>query len=106
MVRRAFPVFDAVAPVVRELLVAREGLPARLADNDRRRRAALELVSHHVPDANPTTMRRLAAVVQLLTSASAWQTMRDYWDLDGAEAAEASAIAINRLLAAATRKGP
>ena len=103
MVRRAFPVFDEVAPVIRELLVAREGLPARLADNDRRRRAALELVRHHVADTDPTTARRLAAVVQLLTSAAAWQTMRDYWELDGAEAAEASAIAIDLLLAAAAR---
>jgi AcrR family transcriptional regulator len=106
MVRRAFPMFDEVAPVVRELLVAREGLPARLADNDRRRRATLELVRHHVVDADPTTVRRLAAVVQLLTSAGAWQSMRDYWELDGVEAAEASALAIDLLLSAAARSAP
>ena len=106
MVRRVFPVFDEVAPVVRELLVARDGLPARLADNDERRRASLELVRHHVSDADPTTVRRLAAVIQLLTSAAAWQSMRDYWELDGAESAEASAMAIDLVLAAASRKGP
>jgi len=105
LVRRAFPTFDEVAPVVRELLVAREGLPARLADNDRRQRAALDLVRHHVRKADPTTARRLAAVVQLLTSAAAWQSMRDYWQFDGAEAAEASALAIDLLLSAASRKG-
>ncbi len=103
LVRRTFPVFDEVAPVIRELLTSREGLPARLADNEQRRQAALDLVAHHVPAADPTTAARLAAVVQLLTSAAAWQTMRDYWDLDGAEAAEASALAIQLLLTAAAR---
>jgi AcrR family transcriptional regulator len=101
MVRRAFTVFDEVAPVVRELLAAREGLPARLADNDRRQRAALDVVRHHVPNSDPTTARRLAAVVQLLTSAAAWQTMRDYWEFDGPEAAEASAMAVDLLLRSA-----
>jgi AcrR family transcriptional regulator len=110
LVRRAFPVFDEVAPVVRELLVAREGHPARLADNADRQAAALALVAHHVPRADATTSRRLAAVVQLLTSAAAWQALRDYWDLDGPEAAEASALAIELLLTAAassstTKKG-
>jgi AcrR family transcriptional regulator len=105
LVRRAFPTFDEVAPVVRELLVDGEGLPARLADNDRRQRAALDLVRHHVRKADPTTVRRLAAVVQLLTSAAAWQSMRDYWQFDGAEAAEASALAVDLLLSAASQKG-
>jgi AcrR family transcriptional regulator len=106
LVRRAFPTFDEVAPVVRELLVAREGLPARLADNDRRQRAALDLVRHHLPTADKATARRLAAVVQLLTSAAAWQSMRDYWQFDGAEAAEASALAIALLLSVTPPKGP
>jgi AcrR family transcriptional regulator len=103
LVRRAFPVFDEVAPVVRELLAATEGLPARLADNEQRRRAALDLVRHDLAGVDSTTARRLAAVVQLLTSAAAWQTMRDYWDFDGAEAAEASALAIVLLLSGAKR---
>lgn len=104
LVRHAFPVFDEVAPVMRELLTAREGLPARLADNEQRQRAALDLVHHHVPTADATTAHRLAAIVQLLTSAAAWQTMRDYWEFDGAEAAEASAMAIDLLLAAAAAR--
>jgi AcrR family transcriptional regulator len=101
LVRRAFPVFDEVAPIMRELLAAHDGLPARLTDNDQRQRAALDLVAHHAPDVDPTTARHLAAIVQLLTSAAAWQTMRDYWDFDGRQAAEASALAINLLLGGA-----
>lgn len=100
-VRRAFPAFDEMAPVIRELLLAPEGLAARLSDNEARRRAAVEVVRHAAPDVDSTTRRRLAAVIQLLTSAAAWQGLRDYWDLDGTEAAEASALAIELLLDAA-----
>ena len=97
--------FDRLAPVIRELLIDPEGLPARLTDNDDRQRAALGIVRNEVPDLDDTTTRRLAAVVQLLTSAAAWQTMRDYWDFDGAEAAAASNLALDLLLTAASSKG-
>jgi AcrR family transcriptional regulator len=106
LVRRAFPVFDEVAPMMRELLASRDGLPARLTDNEQRQRAALDLVAHQVPDVDPTTARRLAAIVQLLISAAAWQTMRDYWGFDGPQAAEASALAINLLLGGAEHSAP
>jgi AcrR family transcriptional regulator len=104
-VRRTFPVFDELAPIVRELLLAPEGLDARLADNDRRRRAALAVVRNDAPGVDRVTARRVAAVVQLLSSAAAWQALRDYWDLDGAEAAETSALAIELLLGGAARRG-
>ena len=45
-----------------------------------------------------TSARRLAALLQLLTTASTWQTLRDYWDMDGSEAAEAAALAVELLL--------
>lgn len=102
LVRRTFPAFDEMAPVIRELLVAPAGLAARLADNDDRRRAAVAVVRHDAPGLDATTTCRLAAVIQLLTSAAAWQALRDYWDLDGADAAAASALAIELLLAAAS----
>lgn len=98
VVRRAFPTFDELAPVIRELLAAPEGLTARLADNADRRRSAVALVRAERPDLEPRAARRLAAVVQLLGSAAAWQGLRDYWELDGKEAAEACALAIDLLL--------
>lgn len=36
----------------------------------------------------------MAATVQLLTAAATWQTLRDYWDMDGEEAAETAALAL------------
>lgn len=98
LVRRAFPGFDEVAAVVRELLAAPEGLAVRVADRPERHRAATALVRTEAPGLGRVTERRVAAAVQLLTSAGAWQTLRDYWDMDGVEAGETAALAIDLLL--------
>ncbi|MBL7497376.1 helix-turn-helix transcriptional regulator [Frankia sp. CNm7] len=98
LVRRVFAGFDEIAPVVRELLRAPEGLFARLSDNDRRRRAARGVVDREAPGLDEASARRVAAVVQVLTAAATWQTLRDYWDVDGVEAGEAAALAIQLLL--------
>jgi hypothetical protein len=37
----------------------------------------------------------------LLTAAATWQTLHDYWDMDGEEAGETAALAIELLLAGA-----
>jgi AcrR family transcriptional regulator len=109
LVRRAFPGFDEVAPVVHELLVAPEGLMARLSDIERRRAAAVALARREAPGLDGADTRRLAAIAQLLTAAATWQGLRDYWGMDGAEAAEASALALDLLFAGArarTGAGP
>jgi len=101
LVRQLFPSFDEVAPVVREVLMSPEGLAARLDDNDERRAAALAVVDDEAGGLDEATARRVAAVVQLLTSAAAWQALRDYWDMDGAESAETVAVGLTMLLAGA-----
>ncbi len=60
-----------------------------------------ELVRHEAPGLDRTTARRVAAVVQLLTTVSTWQTLTQYWDMDGDEAAETAALAIELVLDAA-----
>jgi AcrR family transcriptional regulator len=104
LVRRSFPAFDELAPIVRSLLLAPEGLAARLSTNEQRRRAAVEVVRHEAPGLDERTTVRLAAVTQLLSSAAAWQALHDYWGFDGDEAAETSALAIELLLTAAGRR--
>jgi AcrR family transcriptional regulator len=101
MVRRVFPGFDEIAPVIRELLVAHEGLDARLSNAESRRRAAVDLVRHEAPGLDRVTTRRIAAVTQVLTAASTWQTLRDYWSMDGEEGAETAALALELVLEAA-----
>jgi AcrR family transcriptional regulator len=101
LVRLVFPGFDSLAAVVRELLTAPEGRLARLAANPARQRAALALVEHEAAGLAPAEARRVAAVMQLLTAASTWQALRDYWGMDGAEAAEAAVLASELMLAGA-----
>ena len=101
LVRRVFAGFDEMAPIIRELLIAPEGRAARLSVNPARQRAALELIRREAPGLDGASQRRVAAVVQLLTSATAWQGLREYWGLDGKEAAEASALALELMLAGA-----
>ena len=98
LVRRVFPGFDEIAPVVRELLIAPEGRVARLADADERRAAAEAVVAHEVPGLDRATAHWVAAAVQLLTTAATWNSLRDYWDMDGNEAAETAALALDLLL--------
>ena len=108
LVRRVFPGFDEIAPVIRELLIAPEARPARLSSAAERRRVALAMVDDEVPDLDQATRRRLAAALQLMTTAGTWQTLRDYWGMDGDEAAETAALAIDLLVrgARARRRRP
>jgi AcrR family transcriptional regulator len=105
LVRRCFPGFDALAPVVRELLLAPDGQVARLQNKSTRQRASLGLVRREAPKLAAADSRRLAAVLQLLSQAATWHALREYWDMDGAEAAEASALAIELLLEGARQRG-
>ena len=98
LARRVFPGFDEIAPVIVELLIAPEGRLARLAEKSARQRASLAVVRHELGSSDSASGRRLAALLQLLTTAATWQTLRDYWDMDGAEAAETVALAVELLL--------
>jgi AcrR family transcriptional regulator len=101
LVRVVFAGFDELAPVIHALLVAPEGRAARLSVNSARKRAALEVVRRQAPELDAASLRRIAAVVQLLTSAATWQSLREYWGMDGKEAAEASALGLELILAGA-----
>jgi AcrR family transcriptional regulator len=101
LVRKVFPGFDEIAPVIKELLIAPEGLLARRTQLDKRRRAAIDVVRHEAPQLDRVATRRVAAALQLLTTAATWQTLRDYWDMNGQEAGETAALAIELLLAGA-----
>lgn len=101
LVRTAHPGFERLAPVIRELLASKDGLAVRLTANDRRRESALTAVRSAAPGLDAGDDQRVAAALQLLTSAAAWQTLHDYWGMDGEEAGETAALAIELLLAGA-----
>ena len=99
--RRAFPRFDAEAEVMRGMLLSEQGRAMTLAANDKRKLAIRAAVRDGAGDLLEPQATQLAAAVQLLQSATAWLTMREYWGLSGAEAGEAAALAIETLLDAA-----
>jgi AcrR family transcriptional regulator len=98
MVQQVFPGFDMVAPIVDELLSSPEGRRARLESIEQRRTAARAVVADARPDLDNDAARDIAAVVQVLGSAAVWRALRDFWDLDGAQAATAVTTAIDALL--------
>lgn len=73
-----------------------------------RRQAAIEVVRNEVPGLDRDLTERVAAAVQVLTVAATWQSLHEYWDLDGQGAAETVALAIQLVLegARARAEGP
>jgi AcrR family transcriptional regulator len=101
MVQRVFPGFDSVRPVIEELLRTPEGRRARLAALAERRAAAEAVVADRAPHIDLERRHQLAAVIQILGTATTWQALHDFWGLDGDAAAAAVTTAIDLLLDAA-----
>lgn len=99
--RRAFPKFDEEATIMRGMVLSEQGRAMTLAANQKRMQAIRAAVRDGAGDLPEPQATRLAATVQLLQSATAWLTMREYWGLSGEEAGEAAAQAIEALFAAA-----
>jgi AcrR family transcriptional regulator len=103
--RTVFPGFDAAEGVMRASLHSRGGREMRLARREQRRAAFRAALAPLLATLAPAEARRFEAVVQVLYSAAAWETFRDYAGMDGAEAGETAAWALETL-AAALRAGP
>lgn len=95
---RLFPRFDHEAGLIRASISSQAGLEVRLSANDERRAAMLACVRDALPEMGDAASRRRAAILQLIDSAYAWAALKDFWDLDGAEAGYAAAEAIAILL--------
>lgn len=96
-----FAALDSIGPIVRAAHASGAAREMRLQANDERQaafRTALADVQANLP---PDRARQLEAAVQLLFSATAWMTMKDTWNLDGRQAGEAAAWAIDALIRAA-----
>ncbi len=99
-----FEALERNSGTVHALNVSVAGREVRLRDNKARQaafRKSLKNVSQHL---SAKEKAYLEAVVHLLFTTSAWQIMKDHWNLEGREAGEASAWAIGLLLEAARYK--
>ena len=103
--RRAFPQFDAHEAAMRAALHSRTGREMRM-DTVTGRRAlfagALEPVLSKLP---PAEAQRVEALAHLLFSASAWEVLKDYGGLTGAQAGETASWALELILSAVSLSG-
>jgi len=98
-----FASLDRIEGIVRASHASGAGREMRLQANAERQAAFRKSLTAVTAGMNRQEARRLEAVVQLLFSATAWQTMKDYWGLSGRESGEAVAWAIDALLKAAKK---
>lgn len=96
-----FEALEGIEGIVRASHASGAGHEMRLKANDERVAAFRSSLKPLMERLDPLRARQLEAVVQLLFSATAWMTMKDYWGLNGREAGEAAAWAIGALLEAA-----
>ncbi|MDE1990905.1 MAG: TetR/AcrR family transcriptional regulator [Rhizobiaceae bacterium] len=100
-----FASLDGIEGVVRASHASGAGRQMRLQANAERQAAFRASLAAVTKNLDAERSRQLEAVVQLLFSATAWQTMKDYWGLAGEDAGKATAWAISALLDAARREG-
>jgi AcrR family transcriptional regulator len=100
-----FAGFDRLEGVIRASLSSAAGRELRLRQAPARRVAIEKATADALAGLPRRRALQIRAVVQLLYSAAAWQSMKDYWGLSGDEAGIASARAIEAILAAARREG-
>lgn len=94
----AFPAFDREEKLIRAIVATRQGKELRLSVNAERHAAIRKAVALARPDLDEKAQLRLSAVAQLLHSSIAWQTLSDYWGLDGEQGGLAAAEALSTLL--------
>ena len=97
--RGSFAGFDAGAPLIQAMLHSRQGLAVRTGQQPRREAMFRACADATVPGAPAEIRTRVAAALQVLYSASAWEVLRSFWDMDATEAAATTELAIRAMLA-------
>ncbi len=99
---KAFPAFDTEAEIMRGAVLSPQGRAMTLSRNDERQAAIRRAVAKELgPEATEEMLLTVCASVQLLQSATAWLTMRDYWDLTGDQSGPIARRAIQAIFTAA-----
>ncbi|GGF71720.1 hypothetical protein GCM10007301_34330 [Azorhizobium oxalatiphilum] len=99
-----FEALERNSGTVHALNVSVAGREVRLRDNKARQAAFRKSLKDASKGLSRQEKSYLEAVVHLLFTTSAWQIMKDHWQLEGRDAGKASAWAIGLLLDAAKAK--
>lgn len=101
--RAAFARFDEAEGVTRASLHSRSGRAMRERTTAARREAFARALVPLLEGRPEAERRRVTALAHLLYSAPAWEVMKDFGGLTGAEAGEAASWALELILSAITR---
>lgn len=100
---QAFPRFDAVEGVIRASLHTRSGRAMRTRATLARRAAFATALSPLIGHLLPAERSRVEALTHLLYSAPAWEVLKDFGGLNGAQAGQAASWALKLILSAVSR---
>ncbi len=104
-IRALFEAFDRDEALVRAMMHDPYGRSVRVANADARRRKFSEALKPVISTLPKEDATRLLASVTVICSATGWESMKDNWQLSGAEAAEAAEWAVKALIDAAGKSG-
>ena len=98
--RQAFPLFDEHEAAIRAALHSRTGREMRAGTIADRRRDFSAALAPAFGKLSHMERQKIEALAHLLYSASAWEVLKDYGGLDGAQAGEAASWALELILSA------
>jgi Bacterial regulatory proteins, tetR family len=98
--QKAFPRFDAHEAAIRASLHSRTGRDMRSGMVASRRLRFAGALAPVLSSLSPAEAQRVEALAHLLYSASAWEVLKDYGGLTGAQAGEAASWALDTILSA------
>lgn len=90
--------FDRIAPQIVAAITTPQGREMRAALNKKRRKAFVGIVEEAAPHLSASGKTQAAAVLQLLHSAYAWDSLREQWGMTGKGAAKTTRWAIELIL--------
>ena len=96
--RKLFPKFDETPELIRASIHSEAGLEIRMHSNPERTSATLASVRDALPALDQKTLRRRAAIAQLINSAQGWDVLTRFWGMSGEEAGSAASEALAILL--------
>jgi AcrR family transcriptional regulator len=103
--RRAFPLFDGHEAAMRAALHSKTGREMRMGTVAARRENFARALAPVLAQLPADRARKVEALAHLLYSASAWEVLKDYGGLDGAQAGETASWALELILSAIRSDG-
>lgn len=93
--------FERMGPQMLVGIMTKEGREIRLSQKDKRQKSYLKIAKEVNPKLSSKKKKQLAAILQLLQSTYAWDSMKTNWDMNPKEIAEATRLAMESIIAKA-----